>query len=163
MPRRTTILDLALPAHNANTPVWRWLYAVLRMEILGGRLRPGARLPATRDLANQYGLSRGTIVSAFEQLKSEGYVEGSVGSGTYVSSVLPDALLQAAPPEVARSAAQRQSRRRFADFGRHVRAFPIFEDRPIRPFRANLPALELFPSALWAGIASRRLRAITTR
>ena len=55
---------------------------------------PERRLPATRDLARQYGLARGTIVNAFEQLKSEGYVEGSVGSGTYVNKILPDELLQ---------------------------------------------------------------------
>ena len=75
-------------------PAGRWLRSAIRTEILEGRLRPGARLPATRDLAAQYGLSRGTVVSAFEQLKSEGYLEGSVGSGTYVNEVLPDDLLQ---------------------------------------------------------------------
>jgi DNA-binding transcriptional MocR family regulator len=42
----------------------RWLCWALRAEILEGRLRPGARLPATRDLARQYGLARGTIVNA---------------------------------------------------------------------------------------------------
>lgn len=68
-------------------------YTALRAEVLEGRLRPGARLPGTRDLAEQYGLSRGTVVSAFDQLKSEGYVDGSVGSGTYVSRILPDELL----------------------------------------------------------------------
>src|SRR5690242_16628940 len=74
-------------------PAYRWLYAALRGEILEGRLRPGTRLPATRDLATRYELSRGTVVTAFEQLRAEGYVEGKVGSGTRVSSVLPDDLL----------------------------------------------------------------------
>ena len=55
---------------------------------------PAPGLPATRDLARQYQLSRGTIVNAFELLKSEGYLEGSVGSGTYVSKVLPDELFR---------------------------------------------------------------------
>ena len=58
--------------------LYRWLYAELRSAILDGRLRPGARLPATRDLAAAYDLSRATIVTAFDQLKSEGYVEGTV-------------------------------------------------------------------------------------
>src|SRR6185503_7591062 len=80
MARQTTTFALMLPPRDADTPAYRWLYDVLRAEILEGRLRPGARLPGTRDLAEQYGLSRGTIVSAFEQLKSEGYVEGNVGS-----------------------------------------------------------------------------------
>ena len=50
-----------------------------------------------RALAIQYGLARGTIVNAFEQLKSEGYIEGSVGSGTQVNKVLPERLLQISP------------------------------------------------------------------
>ncbi|HYI10029.1 MAG TPA: winged helix-turn-helix domain-containing protein [Thermoanaerobaculia bacterium] len=85
MARQTTTFELALPPRDREMPASRWLYGALRDEILAGRMRPGARLPGTRDLAGQYGLSRGTIVSAFEQLQSEGYVEGSAGSGTYVS------------------------------------------------------------------------------
>src|SRR5918999_5995698 len=94
MPKRTSALPLALPQRSSSAPASQWLSSALRTEILEGRLRPGARLPATRDLARQYGLSRGTIVSAFDQLKSEGYIEGSVGSGTFVNQTLPDELLQ---------------------------------------------------------------------
>src|SRR5258708_39351364 len=85
---RTAHYTPLLPPREAKMPAIRWLYSALRADILGGRLRPGSRLPATRDLAGQYGLSRGTVVSAFEELKSEGYLHGSRGSGTYVSSVL---------------------------------------------------------------------------
>src|SRR5882672_3927428 len=94
MSRQTTSLPLSLPAPAAGTPLYRWLYEQLRTAILDGRLLPGKRLPATRDLADTYRLSRSTIVTAFEQLKSEGYVAGKVGSGTYVSEVLPEELLQ---------------------------------------------------------------------
>src|SRR6478609_7190348 len=94
MAKRTATLALTLPPRDPAAPAYRWLCTALRAEILEGRLRPGARLPATRDLAGQYGLSRGTIVGAFEQLKAEGYLEGTVGSGTYVNAVLPDELLQ---------------------------------------------------------------------
>ena len=94
MAKRATAFELPLPPSHAREPAYRWLYAALRAKILEGQVRPGARLPATRDLARQYGLSRGTIVSAFEQLKSEGYLQGSVGSGTYVSKILPDFLLE---------------------------------------------------------------------
>jgi GntR family transcriptional regulator/MocR family aminotransferase len=71
MAKRTTAFELMLPLQEPGTPAHRWIYSALRAEILDGRLRPGVRLPGTRDLANQYGLSRGTIVNAFEQLKSE--------------------------------------------------------------------------------------------
>lgn len=55
------------------------------------------RLPSTRELARRCGLSRGTVVAAFEQLHSEGYVEGEVGSGTRVNTLLPEDLLHAKP------------------------------------------------------------------
>ena len=102
MPKRTTAFELTLPLGDAEMPAYRRLYQASRSEILDGRLGPGARLPATRDLGRQYQLSRGTIVNAFELLKSEGYLEGSIGSGTYVSKVLPDELLHVRTDDHAR-------------------------------------------------------------
>jgi GntR family transcriptional regulator/MocR family aminotransferase len=163
MAKQTATLPLVLPPREADVPASRWLGSVLRAEILGGRVRPGARLPATRDLAKQYGLSRGTIVSAFEQLKAEGYLEGSVGSGTYVKEVVPDHLLRAARTGDARSSPAPLPPRRLSDFARQVKSFPLFSSGPTRPFRANQPALALFPTTLWAQIAARRLRRVTTR
>src|SRR5690349_705703 len=98
MPRQTTSLPLSLPSPRRGTSLHRWFYDELRMAILDGRLRPGSRLPATRDLAQAYGLSRATIVAAFDQLKAEGYVEGKAGSGTYVSQVVPEQLLTVRGP-----------------------------------------------------------------
>jgi GntR family transcriptional regulator / MocR family aminotransferase len=161
MPKRTTTFSLMLPPRDAGVPAYRWLYEALRAEILEGRLRPGARLPSTRDLGEQCGLSRGTIVFAFEQLESEGYTEGSVGSGTYVSRTLPDELLHATAPN-ASPRPPHPPRRRFSDECRRVEAFPVLENRKSRAFRPNLPALDLFPTTLWAQTASRRLRRAST-
>jgi GntR family transcriptional regulator/MocR family aminotransferase len=117
------------------------------------------RLPATRDLAAEYGLSRGTIVTAFEELKAEGYLEGSVGSGTYVSKVLPEDLLEAMRGEVLESEPQQVKRsRHLSEYGKKLQSFPSLLGGASRAFRANVPALEEFPTALWAQIASRRLR-----
>jgi GntR family transcriptional regulator/MocR family aminotransferase len=166
MSKRTPSLDLPLPLRGAETPAYRQLYEALRAGILDGRLGPGTCLPATRDLARQYQLSRGTIVNAFDLLKSEGYLEGSIGSGTYVSKVLPDELLDVKlnrlhardrePP------GRRRLRRRVSNYAHRVRLFPFSEARPARAFRANVPALDLFPTSLWAQIAGRRWRRVTT-
>jgi GntR family transcriptional regulator/MocR family aminotransferase len=158
MTRRSAPFNLILPSREVKTPAFRWLYAALRADILGGRLRPGSRLPATRDLATQYGLSRGTVVSAFEELKAEGYLHGSRGSGTYVSSVLPENLLQVAAEPRQRLSASQQPPRRLSSYGVRVQPFPNLENRPTRAFRANLPALDLFPTRIWTRIAERRLR-----
>lgn len=162
MVKRATVFELVLPPRDAGTSASRWLNEVLRAEILEGRLCPGARLPATRDLARQYGLARGTIVNAFERLKSEGYVDGNVGSGTYVSKVLPDELLQIPRDDAPEPPASRKRRRRISDYAGRVHLFPNLEVRPSRAFRANMPALDLFPTTLWAQVAARRLRRVST-
>ena len=64
--------------------MWRWLYTELRSAIIDGRLKSGARLPSTRNLAAQYGLARGTVVAAFQQLQAEGFVSSEVSAGTFV-------------------------------------------------------------------------------
>src|SRR5271165_7273474 len=158
MAKKSASYELALPHPGSHVPAYQWLYEGIRSEILGGRLCPGTRLPPTRDLARQYGLARGTIVNAFEQLKSEGYVEGSVGSGTYVNKVLPDELLQVSRRESPSPSAPHKPRRRMSDYARRVQLFPNFEIRPSHAFRANMPALDLFPTTLWAQVAARRLR-----
>jgi len=162
MMKRATVFELVLPLRDTGIPANRWLYGALRAEILGGRLRPGARLPATRDLARQYELARGTIVNAFEQLKSEGYVDGSVGSGTYVSKILPDELLQVPTEDGLGLPAPRKPRMKVSNYAGRVHLFPNLEVRPSRAFRANIPALDLFPTTLWAKVAARRLRRVST-
>ncbi len=163
MSKRTSVLDLVFPPRSAREAAYRWLYGSLRNAILERRLVPGGRLPATRDLARQYALARGTVVSAFEQLKSEGYIEGSVGSGTYVSRVLPEQWLQVSPDRDTRVESRRVRRAALSVYGQRVRAFSGYEDRPIRAFRANLPALDLFPIELWAKITNRSLRRAPVR
>ena len=161
MPRQPAQLVLVLPPRAAGAPATRWLYSALRAEILEGRLRPGARLPATRDLAAHYGLARGTIVGAFERLKSEGYIEARAGSGSYVARVLPRQLISITRPAGLPQPRRRAQPRRLSDYGRRLRRFANFEPRPTRAFRADQPALDLFPTTLWAQVASRRLRRAT--
>ena len=94
----------------SGVPLYSQLYDELRESILGGRLGPGSRLPSTRDLAAELGVSRNTVTNAFLQLLAEGYLEGRVGSGTYVSRSLPDELRR--PCDRGCSLATRPSARR---------------------------------------------------
>jgi GntR family transcriptional regulator/MocR family aminotransferase len=71
----------------------------LRAAIRDGRLQAGERLPSARRLAEQLGVSRGTVVEVYEQLFSEGYVESAVGSGTRVAR-LPGVRARVAEPAV---------------------------------------------------------------
>lgn len=157
MAKRSGAFELTLAPQPAGTTAYEWLYETLRSQILDGRLRPGTRLPSTRELAERYGFARGTIVNAFELLKSEGYLHGTTGSGTFVSETLPDDLLTV-KREHRKQPAARVVRRHLSEYGKHVRYDPNFEPQPMRAFRSNLPAIDLFPAKQWSALTARRTR-----
>jgi GntR family transcriptional regulator/MocR family aminotransferase len=135
---------LHLPLDRASaTPLHRQIYDGVRRAILDGRLRPGQRIPSTRGLAEALGVSRLPVLGAYDQLLHEGYLEGRVGSGTFVSRGLPDDLLAAAGPS--------------PDGGNRGpnRARVDHEAWDLGPFRMNLPALDQFPHAIWARLVAR--------
>jgi DNA-binding transcriptional regulator YhcF (GntR family) len=73
---------------DPRRPIYRQIYDAVRERVMSGELRPGTRLPSTRALAAELGVSRRTTLVAYEQLLAEGYVIGRVGSGTTVTSGL---------------------------------------------------------------------------
>ena len=155
MPRRATSLPLTLPPRSPDTAAYVWLYDTIREQVVNGRLEPGCRLPSTRDLARQFGLSRGTAVTAFEMLLAEGYIESTSGSGTRVSRALPRAWSTIPAAAVGGAGA---ARRRLSGAARRIVAFPQHEAASHRAFRANQPALDLFPTQDWARAAARTFR-----
>ena len=145
---------------RSRVPLQRQLYDEIRTAILSGRLAPGARVPATRVLASDTGTSRNTVSGAFDQLLSEGYLEGKVGSGTYVARMLPEDLLrvtrQPGPsrPVIARACLSRRGRM-LGGIPASLRSREIATEQA---FRTGLPAFDEFPRALWARLGARLLR-----
>lgn len=119
--------ELALEVdRSADIPLGQQVQAALRTSIRAGRLRSGERLPSTRQLAEQLGVSRGLVVSVYEQLLAEGYVVSSVGSGTRVADGLSGAVDTGSPAAAEDPPAQPAPGPRI-DFGYGVpdlRAFP---------------------------------------
>ena len=136
------------------------LYQGLRQAVLRGQIRRGERLPSTRWLARDLGISRNTVTSAYEQLLAEGYIEAKVGSGTCVARSLPEELLSAAGGPVnvhkRRSRAHSLSRRGRLLSSRPVRVLTV-GGRP-QPFASGLPDLHEFPFATWARLMARHWR-----
>lgn len=163
MKKKRYAFDLVLPPRVSGTPSYHWLRDSLRSEILRGGLRPGQRIPATRDFARQYGLSRGTILTAIDDLKSEGYLYGLRGSGTFISKALPERFLPPVKPSSDASGLQGGIPVRLSHYGQRLKPFQHFYDVSSRAFRTNLPALDLFPVTLWSQVASRRLHKVTSR
>jgi GntR family transcriptional regulator/MocR family aminotransferase len=146
---------------NSGTPLYRQLYDCLRGAILAGQLAPGARLQSSREIAKELGVSRNTVVNAFDQLLAEGYLEGQVGSGTYVSRALPEDLLNAkrvaprpASVKAARGSELSARGKIFADFARGVPR----ESERARPFQSGLPALDEFPFDAWFKLVAKHWR-----
>ena len=69
---------------TAPTPAYRQIYQSIQQLIVHGALRPGAKLPSTRDLARDLGVNRITVGRAFQLLESQGFISSKVGDGTYV-------------------------------------------------------------------------------
>jgi GntR family transcriptional regulator/MocR family aminotransferase len=71
-----------------KTPLYRQIYHQFRQQILTGNLVSGNRLPSSRQVAEQLGVARVTVTTAYEQLQAEGYVVIRVGAGTFVADDL---------------------------------------------------------------------------
>jgi GntR family transcriptional regulator / MocR family aminotransferase len=81
-------MEFAIPLSKSGEPFFRQVYSGLRDAMLSRVFAPGERLPSTRELAEQLGVSRTVVLLAYDQLLAEGYVERHRGSGTYVSQNL---------------------------------------------------------------------------
>jgi GntR family transcriptional regulator / MocR family aminotransferase len=124
----------------------------LRQMILERALRPGQRLPSTRSLADQLAVSRNTVLAVFDQLVSEGYLQGTRGSGTYVSAELPDRYLGVAPPM---RAAQESWRTTSTSATMSVGSPP--GAIVVKPFRPCVPSVAEFPIEVWERLRRRVL------
>jgi GntR family transcriptional regulator / MocR family aminotransferase len=116
------------------------LEAELRAAVRDGRLEPGSRLPASRTLAADLGLSRGVVVEAYAQLIGEGYLEARRGSGTRVAAGVSgaDTDAQGSGPVTAAAPAP-----------------PSTRPGPRIDFRPGIPDLSSFPRAAWAAALRR--------
>lgn len=154
------VVDLLIPLDpSADEPLHRQLYQGMREAIRAGRLGPGVRIPSTRRLAEHLGVSRSTVLVAFDQLVAEGYVVGAVGSGSYVATELPDPLPERGPAPIAPAGVVAPVR--LSTRGRSLQGIRQRAGVPYpRPFWPGVPPLDEFPRSLWARLAARRYRRI---
>ncbi|MEP7064912.1 MAG: PLP-dependent aminotransferase family protein [Gemmatimonadota bacterium] len=152
----------------SRAPLHRQIYDGVRAGILAGRLAAGMRLPSTRVLATELGVSRNTVVLAFDQLVAEGYLNARRGGGTRVRATMPDSLISVRAgrraPHVVRETARPPNERRShlpARFAEIVARNPEFASRregAPAPFALGMPAIDAFPSKLWSRLTARRWR-----
>ena len=167
------IEPLVLLDPHSPLPLYRQLYDGLRLAIVGGRLRAGARLPAARALGADLDLSRNTVEQAYDQLHAEGYVDRHARRGTFVSHTTPDDVLHAPARihtprlNVHHSLIARPPSRVLSARGRAIAtiALPsgVNTAAPPRPFRPGVPALDAFPMGIWARLSARHWQRASRR
>lgn len=126
------------------------LYNALRRAILDGSLAPQSRLPPSRDLAGELGVSRNTILTTYEQLLAEGYVVSRRGSGTFVAQTAPESSLTAKGQQENSSIAAptaHLSRR-----GQHLLGQVSASPRQWGAFIPGVPDVNAFPHPLFSKI-----------
>jgi GntR family transcriptional regulator/MocR family aminotransferase len=135
------------------------IYRQLRSAMRDGRLRPGDRLPPTRDLAKQLDVARMTVIVAYDRLVGEGYVTSRIGAGTFVNPSVTTAI---SPTGRGRTAGSLRAR---PVWGLLRSSTAVAQPAFVRParfdFRSGLPDASLFPHEIWRRLVARELRADT--
>ncbi len=140
---------------GGDTPLQHQIYSGIRDAILKGALIPGARLPSSRSLADELGVSRTTVVFALGQLQAEGCVISAGAAGTFVARTLPDTLRR------VRRTGGGAVLSRLATTLLEAPPPAVRIPGPPRPFRVGTPAVEQFPVTVWARLAARRRRSVS--
>ncbi len=146
---------------HSDAPLVRQVYTGLRNAVLSNTLRPGERLPSTRQLAADLGVSRTVVLLAYDQLRAEGFVAARAGSGTYVSGSLGGSR-RAAPRPAARI--------RLSRFGTAAEAVASTVELPRRrtagvryDFAYGRTEIGTFPFPTWRRMLLRHARKAPAR
>ena len=148
---------------NVTTALQIQIYGQIRQLILASQLTPGVRVPATRSLAAELGVSRNTIVLAYDRLVSEGYLETRPALGIFVNSELPDDAIHALDRPAADANIERKARPVRVQFrGRAHTVINPDRDRVNIDFWVGRPDASLFPRQFWRQHARRLLQRAET-
>src|SRR5258708_5583583 len=138
---------------KSRRPLYEQLYDGIRRAILEGRLRPDDRLPATRLIAEELGVSRNIVVMAFEQLMMEGYIRGRRGSGSFVSGEMRDKPTKPVVELLGEGRRKSDEERRLGGHFVQTLERVVLPRNTMReeilPFQTGQPAFDAFPFAVW--------------
>lgn len=154
-PIGTSVSPIIMIDRGEAKPLHRQVYDGFREAILRGDLAPGQRIPSSRELAAEIRVSRFPVLQAYSQLLAEGYFESHVGSGTFISSTLPEQMMssqhQTKPLDEGPSGDRPIARRNLL--------YPKFRrDSFLRSWGAfglHQPAFDQFPFRVWSELINR--------
>lgn len=151
-------MNLLIPIREGQ-PLTRQVFVGLRDAIITGGLRAGERLPSSRDLAEQLGISRTVVLNAYDHLMAEGFVTGRRGSGTFV-----------APGFAPRNAERIERRISLSEYGRRIGELADTIEFPPRTrpyfrydFAYGRGDISTFPFEGWRRLLLKHARATSVR
>lgn len=157
MTRPRSTFEFAIPPRLIEQGRGSWLRDTLRSAIQSGALRLGQSLPSTRELTKSLRLARGTIISAIDHLKEEGYLKSIPGSGIFVADILPEAFL-GSPAVLTQAYSGNPKPSAPSEFAERLAPVSYYVKPRTIAFRVNLPALDLFPIDLWTRVTAKQWR-----
>ena len=132
---------------DSGVPIYRQIDASMRRLILGGTLAAGQKLPSTRELASELGVSRITVKSVYEQLVAEGYALARTGAGTFVADGLD---IETAPKVRLPRHKTKSTTIEISERSRLIMSSKAsLRHGKTEPFRPGIPALDQFPVKSW--------------
>ena len=163
------IVPMVAVDRKAPEALYKQIYDSYRKSIAERRLRSGQRIPSTRALASELGVSRFPVLNAYAQLLAEGYFESRVGAGTIVSSSLPDQFTpgQQVPRRAAVSSGTRPATSGDRPVSRRSAIFPRLDPTPWvqgwGAFNVGEVAFDHFPLQIWSQLVARHCRKMGAR
>jgi GntR family transcriptional regulator/MocR family aminotransferase len=150
MARTRTLLDWLTLEPGSGQPLYRQIYERIRNAVVSGRISAGTNVPASRALASGLGVSRITVLQAYDQLIAEGFLESRAGSGTRVAALFSD---EAGRREVIATSL-------YGERIDHAAPPTIQELAGTEPsvglaFQPGIPAFDLFPRLVWSRLLKR--------
>ncbi len=141
----------------------RQVYASIRQSVLTGRLAAGARIPTSRALADELGISRTTVVLAYDQLTAEGFITSRGSAGSFVAAVHVTRQRHSSPtaPPAEQRVRASPAARRMVQVAIRANGLPHVRSASV-PFRIGEPAYDLFPVQTWNRLCARIARAAGT-
>src|SRR5215469_11618080 len=147
---------------RASNSLYQQVYEGYRKAIVEGSVRAGQRVPSTRVLALELGISRMPVLSAYTQLLAEGYFESRVGSGTVVSRSLPERAATTDPSVQSRGL--NRERRRVSKRSLNLSsAQGFYRSRGLGPFSVSQIDFDHFPLAVWNRLGTRHARHVQAK
>ncbi|MFA6312901.1 MAG: PLP-dependent aminotransferase family protein [Sterolibacterium sp.] len=152
-------------ARLAKRPINQTLFELLRSAILAGNLRAGLKLPSSRELMQQLGISRNTVLYVFNRLVDEGYATTEVGRGTFISDTVPDPSVLSKVPDLTQHSgdqgktSQRSSISRRAEL---LMSRPGASEIQVGAFVPGIPDVSHFPYKVWNRLLAKQWKSETS-